>query len=146
MKKITVVAVLCAALFSCGSNNEVGTDIVNNPATASGEVVDGKTPVFEFEETELNFGSIKQGQKVEHSFKFKNTGEGDLVITDAKGSCGCTVPTYPEDPIKPGGSGVIEVVFDSDGKSGEQNKTVTLTANTSPTATVLTLKGTVVAE
>lgn len=141
MKKLFIVLLSAGVLFSCGSKDGVGADIVNNPATASGEVANGKLPKFQFEETEYNFGSIKQGQKIKKSFKFTNAGDADLIITNAKGSCGCTVPTYPEDPIKPGNSGIIEVEFNSEGKQGEQAKTVTLTANTSPTETVLTLKG-----
>lgn len=145
MKKLAIV-LLSAALFSCGSKENVDTGLVSNPATASGEATNGKQPKFEFEMTEYDFGTIVQGQKVKQIFKFKNVGEADLVISDAKGSCGCTVPTYPEKPISPGGSGEIEVVFDSAGKSGEQNKTVTLHANTSPTETVLKVKGTVNAD
>ena len=145
MKKtfILAVAISTATLFSCGGKKDVTSDIVNNPATASGEVTNGKLPKFEFEKTEFDFGTITEGQKVEQTFKFKNVGDADLAIVDAKGSCGCTVPTYPKEPIAPGKSGEIHVVFDSEGKSGEQTKTVTLTANTSPTATVLTLKGVV---
>ena len=140
MKKIAIV-LLSAALFSCGSKGTVDSGLVNIPATASGETPNGKVPKFEFDMTEYDFGTIVQGQKVKQVFKFKNVGDADLVITDAKGSCGCTVPTYPEKPIAPGGSGENAVVFDSAGKSDEQIKTVTLQANTSPTETVLKLKG-----
>lgn len=145
MKKLALAVLFSAALFSCGSN-EVTPDLVNNPATASGTNQDGKTPKFEFEMTEYDFGTITQGQKVTQVFKFKNVGDGDLVITNAEGSCGCTVPTYPKDPIAPGASSEIQVVFDSKGKQDEQKKTVKLYANTSPTETVLTLKGFVKAE
>lgn len=145
MKKLAIV-VLSAALFSCGSKDTVTTDLVSNPATASGEANNEKQPQFEFEMTEYDFGTITQGQKVKQVFKFKNAGKGDLLISDAKGSCGCTVPTYPEKPIAPGASGEIEVIFDSAGKSGDQVKTVTLYANTSPTETVLKLKGIVKTE
>ena len=129
-------------LFACnGGNKPVDTDLVNNPATASGKPAEGKLPKFEFETTEYNFGTVTEGQIVKYTFKFKNTGDADLLITDARGSCGCTVPTYPEKAIPPGGSGEINVQFDSNKRSGDQNKTVTLTANTSPTEFVLSLKG-----
>jgi hypothetical protein len=91
---------------------------------------DGKYPAMTFEKTEHDFGTINQGDKATYAFAFKNTGEADLVIADAKGSCGCTVPAYPKDPVKPGESGEIKVVFNSAGKTGIQHKTVTLTTNT----------------
>lgn len=91
---------------------------------------DGKYPVIEFEKTEHDFGMIKQGDKVTYIFKFKNTGEGDLIISKAKGSCGCTVPEYPKEPVKPGTEGQIKVSFNSAGKHGKQTKSVTLMTNT----------------
>jgi hypothetical protein len=91
---------------------------------------DGKYPAITFTETEFDFGEMKQHQKVTHEFEFKNTGEAELVISDAIGSCGCTVPEYPKEAIAPGGSGKIKVTFDSGSKRGMQHKTVTLTTNT----------------
>ena len=103
----------------------------------------GKTTTIKFEETSYAWGSVNEGNKMTHMFKFKNAGSNDLIISDAHGSCGCTVPEWPKEPIKPGKSGVIKVVFDSKGKPGDQQKTVTLTANTEPANTVLTIKGAV---
>ncbi|MCG9912141.1 MAG: DUF1573 domain-containing protein [Flavobacteriales bacterium] len=140
MKKV-LFWVFISGLVACGSKDSVNTDLVNNPATASGEVKNGNLPEFEFESTEFDFGTIVEGQKVKHVFKFKNVGKADLVISDAKGSCGCTIPQYPEKPIPPGGKGEIEVEFNSSKKQGDQNKTVTLYANTSPTEFVLRVKG-----
>lgn len=85
---------------------------------------------IEFENAEFDFDTINQGDKVDHIFKFKNTGKADLNIADAKASCGCTVPEWTKTPIKSGESGELKIIFDSAGKSGEQNKTVTLTTNT----------------
>jgi hypothetical protein len=141
MKKMLIIAAV-AFMAACGNKNEgVNPDVVSNPATANGTPDQSKLPKFEFEKTEYNFGEIMQGQQVTHEFKFKNTGGSDLVITNAVGSCGCTVPEFPKDPVKPGNSGIIKVTFNSDGKQDEQNKTVTLTANTQPTETVLYMKG-----
>jgi hypothetical protein len=84
---------------------------------------------IEFEETKHNFGTIKEGEKVRHSYKFKNTGDHPLVISNATASCGCTVPSYPKEPIAPGGSGVIEVEFNSKGKPGHQQKNVMIYSN-----------------
>ncbi len=103
----------------------------------------GKTTGIKFEETTYAWGSVNEGDKMKHTFKFKNTGSNDLIISDAHGSCGCTVPEWPKEPIKPGKSGEIKVIFDSKGKPGDQQKTVTLTANTDPANTILTIKGAV---
>ena len=74
-------------------------------------------------------------------FKFKNSGTDPLIITNAKGSCGCTVPEWPREPVAPGESGVIDVKFNSKGKKGKQNKRVTLTTNMVPSQQVLIVKG-----
>ncbi|HLF53068.1 DUF1573 domain-containing protein [Flavobacterium sp.] len=91
---------------------------------------DGKYPEMTFDKTEHDFGTINTGDKVEYSFNFKNTGEADLIITRAVGSCGCTVPEYPKEAIKPGESAKMKVSFDSKGKHGQQQKSVTITTNT----------------
>jgi hypothetical protein len=121
-------------LISCGGNGK------DPKASVSSEVV-GQTTEMSFENDTYDFGVIKQGQKAEHVFVFTNTGDHELVIANAKGSCGCTVPEWPTEPIKPGESGEVKVVFDSSGKSGRQEKKVTITANTDPITTELTIKG-----
>jgi hypothetical protein len=103
----------------------------------------GKTTTVKFEESSYDWGKMKEGDKMTHLFKFKNTGNNDLIISDARGSCGCTVPEWPKEPIKPGKGGEIKVVFDSAHKSGVQSKTVTINANTEPASIVLMIKGTV---
>lgn len=110
------------------------------PTTSGVERQNG--PVMKFDEMEFNFGTIKQGESVTHEFRFKNTGKEPLLINNAVGSCGCTVPDYPKEPIKPNTSGVIKVTFNSAGKSGPQDKTVTITYDTDKTI-VLHMKGTV---
>lgn len=96
-----------------------------------------------FDKMEHNFGKIKQGDKVKTIFKFTNTGKENLIIQNALGSCGCTVPSYPKEPLAPGKTAEMVVEFDSNGKEGEQTKTVTVEANTEPRQTVLTIKSTV---
>ena len=86
-----------------------------------------------------DFGDMTAGDVVHHTFTFTNTGTNPLLITNAIGSCGCTVPTYPKEPIPPGGKAAIEVQFNSSGKEGLQNKTITVSANTEPATTVLTI-------
>ncbi len=97
-----------------------------------------------FPKMEHDFGTVTQGEKVKTKFRFTNTGSENLVITNATGSCGCTVPEYPKEPIAPGKSGEILVEFDSGGKEGEQAKTVTVEANTEPRQTILTVKSNIV--
>jgi hypothetical protein len=97
--------------------------------------------VIEVGETSYDFGQIKSGEIASHVFRFTNTGDYPLTIINAKGSCGCTVPFYPTVPILPGESSEIEVAFDSKGKTGKQAKRVTITANTDPAQTFLTISG-----
>ena len=101
----------------------------------------GPTTTIEFEETEFDWGTIAQGDKVSYIFKFTNTGDEPLIIKDAKGSCGCTVPQWPKAPIEPGEAGEIKVVFNSKGKKVKQSKRVTITANTDPGMTFINVKG-----
>lgn len=90
-----------------------------------------------FETYDHDFGDIKQDTENEKIFKFTNTGKEPLVITDAKGSCGCTVPEYPKEPIEPGATGEIRVVYSAGKQEFKQTKSVTITANTEPPTTVL---------
>jgi hypothetical protein len=121
-------------------NDNVSTDIVNNPNTADGKGDNSKLPVFKFEQETHDFGNIVEGEKVSYSFKFKNVGGAEMVITSATGSCGCTIPSFPKKPIMPGESATIDVTFNSEGKKGFVNKTVTVMANTQPATKVLTIK------
>jgi hypothetical protein len=100
-------------------------------------------PEFKFEVEEYNFGTIKQGDKVTYDFKFSNTGKDALVISEAHGSCGCTVPQWPKEPVAKGAKENIHVEFNSAGKSGMQDKTVTITSNAKGGQKVLHLKGNV---
>jgi hypothetical protein len=88
------------------------------------------TTSVQFAETEFKFGTIKEGDKVQHIFKLKNTGPKPLIIANAWGSCGCTVPEYPKEPIAPGADAEVKVTFSSAGKHGEQHKSVTMQMNT----------------
>jgi Protein of unknown function (DUF1573) len=112
----------------------------NEPSKPTPPPADGKYPELSFEKQEHDFGTITQGDKVSYEFKFKNTGEGNLIITDAKGSCGCTVPEYPKTPIKPGEDGKLKVSFDSAGKIGLNTKSVTLTCNTKEGKKIINIK------
>jgi hypothetical protein len=101
---------------------------------------EGPLPVLSFEKVEHDFGTINEGEVVEHTYKFKNTGEAPLIIQSAQPSCGCTVPDWTKDPIPVGGEGYVKAKFDSKGKPNIQNKTITVTANTWPKQTQLRFK------
>jgi hypothetical protein len=96
-------------------------------------------PVMEFIETIHDFGRITQGEKVSYRFKFTNTGKSNLIIMSAQGSCGCTVAQPPKEPIPAGKEGGIDVVFNSDGKSGKMDKKVTVVTNCEPNTKILTI-------
>jgi uncharacterized protein DUF1573 len=132
MKKALCLAVITAFVMTTSCKKETNTDTKGLDAKDLG--------VMDFKEKEFDFGDINEGDKVEHIFVFKNTGEADLVIKKANGSCGCTVPDYPKDPIKPGQESQIKVSFNSDKKHGKQHKTVTIFANTINGSEVIKIK------
>lgn len=116
------------------ANTTEVTEVAVDPATA---------PVLTFEQSEFNFGQANEGDLVKHVFTFTNTGKSPLIIANATASCGCTVPDWPKEPIAPGQKSQINVEFNTKGKPGIQNKTVTITANTVPAITTLKISGTV---
>lgn len=138
MKYIFVAAVVAISLSSCDKKNKENTTTSDTLTLGTGEQKNGR---FLFEETSFDFGTIKQGEIVKHVFKFKNDGENPLIISNAQASCGCTVPEFAKEPIAPGAESQIVVQFNSTGKMGTQNKTISITANTLPNLTTLVLKG-----
>jgi hypothetical protein len=118
-------------------------NVANDPYYNPPSEAQGPITIVSFDRIEHNFGKLKDGEKPFTTFKFTNTGKEDLVISNATGSCGCTVPEWPKEPIKPGKSGSIKVEFDSKDKLGEQIKTVSVTSNTEPSINTLTIKATV---
>jgi hypothetical protein len=147
--KYCVLAVLFAMVMACKPDkqrgvpdNAINPDVMKNPASASGKT-EGDLPTMVFAEDTHDFGQMVQGEKVSYTFTFKNTGKSDLVISSATGSCGCTVPEYPKTAVPPGATGFIKVTFDSSGKQGHQDKTVTIVANTIPNSKVLHITSTI---
>jgi hypothetical protein len=111
------------------------------PVAATAETKpEGPLPVLEFDNNTFDFGKIKEGDKVSHTFQVTNTGQAPLIIQSAAPSCGCTVPDWTKTPIPAGGTGYVKAEFDSKGKSGIQDKTITVTANTWPKTTTLRFK------
>lgn len=145
MKKLVFVLPL-AFMMSCNSAvDRIETEEKSIDATDVVLEEGQELPVMTFGETMHDFGEIKEGMVVNHTFTFKNEGEGPLIISNAQGSCGCTVPRWPREPIAPGETGEIHVSFNSQGRAGQQNKRVTLTTNAMPQTQVLNITSTVVA-
>lgn len=119
-------------------STKVVTSPEEDPATAN-------PPIIEFEKEVHNFGRIVSGEKVSYSFKFKNTGKSALVISDVKSGCGCTVGSFPREPIAPGEGGKIEVVFDSSNRRGAQSQNVRVLSNTQPNVHVVRILSEVIA-
>lgn len=132
-----VVMVLC---YSCGQKQSSVTDMVNIPATAGEGVNREDLPAIKFEEEVFDFGTITQGEKVSHDFKFKNYGSKELIIANAYADCGCTVAEVPKAPIASGGENIIRVNFDSEGKQGMVTKTITVLTNCIPNKQAVKIK------
>lgn len=147
MKKIILSVfsfVFLAALVSCEKNDNVGgnsTDATKNskdttaaptnpPVDKEQQKADSlpKTTV-KWAEENYDFKKIKEGEKVSHKFIVENTGQNDLVLTKVKPSCGCTATSFTQEPIKPGTKGFVDIEFNSAGKSGTQQKSITVTGN-----------------
>ena len=146
MKQL-ILLLVSLALVSCNSSSDEKTitaDLVNSPLTANSNAEKVLTPNIEMLETSYDFGEMLQGESVTHDFILKNTGDADLIISAAKGSCGCTVPQWPKTPIIQGEEATIKVTFNSAGKKGKQNKTVTLVTNAIPNTKVITINGNVI--
>ena len=139
MNKLILATVLTGLLLSSCQSDKVKSENVDS------SMVDPKNPpVIKFEESVYDFGTISQGEKVKHTYFFKNTGKSPLIIHSAQGSCGCTIPEYPKKPILPGEEGVIDVVFASEGKSGIVEKSVTIVTNCEPSTKIIYIKANII--
>ena len=113
-----VLALCAAAMAGCSGRKQ-------EQSVAKG------TPQINFDENFYDFGTIAQGEKVSHTFSFRNIGDGPLQITDVTTSCGCTASKYSTKPVAPGESGTVEVIFDSYGREGKQLKSANVWTNCS---------------
>ena len=138
-----ILSVIVLASCSNSDDKKITTDLVNNPLTANENTDAVAMPVIEVAQDFFDFGEMPQKESVSTEFILKNTGDAPLLIRSAKGSCGCTVPEWPKEPVAVGDEAIIAVTFNSGNKKGKQNKTVTLVTNAIPSTKVLTIKGTV---
>jgi hypothetical protein len=133
MKKIIALSVLSLSLLTLSCNENAAKKIndknVEMAKQRDDEIKEGG-PKLKFDKMEHDFGVINEGDIVETVFSFTNSGNSELIITSAKGSCGCTVPEWPKQPIMPGEAGEIKVKFNSSNKPNMQKKQVTLLTNT----------------
>lgn len=144
---ILIITALAFTFTSCknGGNatKKINTENLEKASNRDAEIKKG-TASIKFDKSVYDFGTVNEGDIVETTFELTNNGKTDLVITNAQGSCGCTVPTWPKKPIKPGEIAKIDVRFNTSGKPNKQSKTVTLTTNTESGREVLTIKGSVI--
>ncbi len=104
--------------------------IIFSPVLGQDQSTEDAGAAIKWENPSYDFGDIKQGERVETTFKFENSGNAPLIITNVEVTCGCTTPKgWPRDPILPGGKGEITVAFNSTGKYGRQNKVVKIISN-----------------
>lgn len=147
MKAIFIIPTLALIfVFSCKNEKpKASADSIHIAASADSSVAaDAKTKgeaAIVFDKTEHDFGIVMQGERAEFNFKFKNTGDAELLIANAVGSCGCTVPEFSKEPIKPGNEGFIKVKFNSEYREDKFSKEIYVTTNTTPPQTTLTIKG-----
>ncbi|MFT5958903.1 MAG: hypothetical protein ACI8VJ_000653 [Polaribacter sp.] len=144
-KNIIVLAFLITTtcMVSCVNGNaatKVNKENLDNAKSRDTEIEKGVATIS-LDKREYDFGTVNEGDIVETVFKVTNSGDTDLVITDAKVTCGCTVPVWPKEAIKPGETKDVKVRFNTSGKSNRQQKNITLITNTLSGREILTLKG-----
>lgn len=149
--KLNLIITLTLFTFSCKQESEkkdpdlIPTSVINNPQTIDkSDKTEKKIATMAFEKTEYDFGKIKEGDTGRYSFKFKNTGNTVLVISNATASCGCTVPYFPKKPILQGGEEEIRITFDSKDRPGSFRKEIIIMANTLPSENKIYISGEVV--
>lgn len=137
------IFLLLAAGFIFSCNIRRNKDLVNFSQTSAAFT---DTTSVQIIDSVYDFGKAAEGTKVAYNFRFKNTGTKPLIISAAHASCGCTVPEKPEEPIQPGKTGILKVVFNTTGRPGPAHKTISVTSNAYPAFPVLLLKGEVEAK
>ena len=141
MKKISLFIIVAIIFVCCNVKRK---DKVADGTANMAEMAAQDSTTIQLIDSLYNFGTVTEGEKVTYNFRFKNTGKKPLIITNTTASCGCTVPEKPEKPIFPGETAFIKVVFNSKGKAGMNNKTISVTSNARPEFPQLLLNGEVV--
>ncbi|WP_044173447.1 DUF1573 domain-containing protein [Flectobacillus major] len=139
MKKIIIVALASLALVACQNKQKNNAQALSDSAAALQPTAD-RFPVMKVDTQFVDLGTITEGDSVFHTYKFRNTGNMPLVISNVSTSCGCTTPSYSTEPVMPGDQGFIKVKFNSKNKEGKVNKTITAYANTTPSDNTFSFK------
>lgn len=144
MNRILFFVLMVVGLAACRSENkQITSEFIHFPPS-SGASSDEKVPVISFDSSTVNFGTLAIGATFDHTFRFTNTGQAPLSLTQVSPSCGCTVPrSWPREPIQPGQTGEISVTFNSKGNTGAIEKSITVVSNCIPAANKLVIKGNV---
>ncbi len=140
MKKILLLFILTGVIFACSDNPSSKVKKENLEKAKEQMAKMNKFPVMHFDYTEVDFGNHNEGEILDTVFVFTNTGEAPLIISKVKSSCGCTVPEWPKEPIKPGEKGRIVVKFNTNHKTGNQVKTITIHSNEKQLTRTLKIK------
>ncbi|MHC8949636.1 DUF1573 domain-containing protein [Sphingobacterium hungaricum] len=144
---IALIGLLSFSVISCNQASKNSTETADSSSTETVAANENAgIGTIEFPEREYDFGTIKEGEVVEHVFTFNNTGTAPVILAQVSATCGCTTPEYTSVPVKPGASGEIKVHFDSNGQAGQQQKIVTIRSNAENSAETVQIKGTVTAK
>ncbi len=111
-----------------------------NAQEATVKKADPNAPKFKFETKTVDYGTIEQGSERVRVLSFTNTGKSPLIISNVKGSCGCTVPSVPKEPIMPGASGEISINYDTN-RVGQISKTITISSNADRPSITIPVRG-----
>ena len=139
MKKLIILAISVCVFTACENKQRSDAQTIEDNRKALEPTAD-KFPVMAIDTPSVDLGTLTQGDTIMHVYNFKNTGNMPLVLSNVSASCGCTTPSYSKDPVAPGERGFITVKFNSKGKEGKLNKTVTAYANTKPADNTVSFK------
>ena len=144
MKKIfvTFIALFCVIALNAQDPEKQGSFVLDN----DGKLTETNSPVMEFEEEKYDFGEVEEGPKISHDFVLVNAGKEPLVIKNVKASCGCTATNWPKEPIMPGEEAKITATYNTKGRVGPFNKSLTITSNAYTPTKRLFIKGKVLGD
>ena len=135
-----LLILILSTFVSCNKNNSDNSSVTETDINKN----TGSDPEIDFFISTFDFGTIIEGEKVSYIFKYKNTGGTDLIISDADASCGCTVPKWDKRPLSPGDTSKIEIIFDSSGRLGKQNKSISVKSNSKRNTHILRITAEVI--